>query len=424
MSVLRRCLPYVAALVAAGAVYLAAFEGYDHFSRSIDFNRGPFEDFTGPYYRMGQRVFEDPRPAPGFLYSPAFAIAMGLLVEAQGRASVWTWLALEVASSLLVVLLPLALVRLPAAGWRALYLAVALLSFPLVHNFHWGQVSVAIVALLLAAILALDRGRPLVAGALFGAAVATKFHPLVFLAALAVQRHWRALRWSARWIVLLLAGVPLVVLGWPATLEFYRRIADALAHASATPELWGEAPGKQTFADVAGRWIGGGIGGGIEAEAWKPALRWVGIAWTAAHLFWLRFLQDQGRTESVETFALVFLSTPLWCSPSWPHYFAYLPFCQLVLFARALARAPGARRTVALAAILASVLLASLPVFLWVGDPARYGALGLLFAAHLALLGAFYALFAPGFLAIATRLRPKGGGTRRSTRSSHGMSRS
>jgi hypothetical protein len=79
-------------------------------------------------------------------------------------------------------------------------------------------------------------------------------------------------------------------------------------------------------------------------------------------------------------FALLTLCLPLVLSPSWPHYFAALPFAQLLLV-----RLAGADR-LALACVAVSVLLSSSLLFRVIDDPERYGAWGLLLAANLVLL--------------------------------------
>ncbi|MDP6385685.1 MAG: hypothetical protein QGI93_05770, partial [Planctomycetota bacterium] len=137
---------------------------------------------------------------------------------------------------------------------------------------------------------------------------------------------------------------------------------------------WFTAPNNQSLPSAAARWLGL-TGFGLQACAV--------IGWAAA-LFVLnacsRLMGEGGVTARLLTFALLLLSLPLVLSPSWPHYFAALPFVQLLL-----ARLAGTNRN-ALGAVAVSVLLSNCLVFRWVDDPERYGGWGLLLIANLVLL--------------------------------------
>jgi hypothetical protein len=85
-------------------------------------------------------------------------------------------------------------------------------------------------------------------------------------------------------------------------------------------------------------------------------------------------------TARLLAFALLLLSLPLVLSPSWPHYFAALPFVQLLLV-----RLAGTDRF-ARVSVAVSVLLSSCLLFRWMDDPVRYGRWGLLLIANLVLL--------------------------------------
>jgi len=366
----------------AGLCYLAwSFGSWSSFERSIDFNAGSFEDFTGPYYATGQMVFETAEPSAGFFYSPLFAILLGLLVGLQGETSAWTWLVLEVVCVGAIAWIAALAAQLRSAWSHALAGALVVTSFPVLHNFHWGQVSAPLVALELGALLAWQRGRARLGAALIALAAGVKFHPALFFLPFVAWGDKRSLRWGAAFLALFLAVVPSLVLGPAETIDFYRRIASGLAAAGEPRGAWDSAVNSQYLPAVLGRLVPGG-GKLLESIAAVLAL-----CVALAQLWLLAPLDRRSPRVLLLAFVLLWLATPLVVPPSWPHYFAHLPVCQLVLAVEAARSRPRGWLAVELV-VAASVILASVPLFRALGDPERYGVAGFLAWADLVLLPA------------------------------------
>lgn len=370
--------PYLLAAVAAAAVHLLAWDAsYATFSRSVDFNDGALEDFVGFYLPQGRTILESGRPVEGFFYSPSFALLLAPLSALDPGVASWIWLALELVTTAALIAAGLAAAR-PRPRWLGpAYVFAALVSFPLAHNLHWGQVSVLLALLVVLAAAADVRGGTYMAAACIGLAAAVKFYPALFLLVFVVREDWRPAWIGAASALLLLVAVPAAVLGPGATIDFYRSVLGGLERAEASSGLWAEAWNRQVLPAVLARWTGAG---GRWAVLGFAALGWL---LAAAVLVLARRAPARGTPEGrALAFVAVALSLPLVVGPSWPHYFALLPFAWIVL------AAAGRDDRLVLALTGASALLASVPFFRLVGDPESYGRAGWLLVADAALIAA------------------------------------
>lgn len=361
----------------AAGFYPLAWRDLAGFQASIDFNTTIFADFMGPYLEMARA--EDPtRIAHGFLYSPFFALLLRPLRYVDPGVASWIWLVVQVLASAAVVFLPLRILR-PRGALRDGYLFVALTGFPLVHGFHWGQVSALLVAAALLGVVARASRHPRWAGVCLALAISVKFYPALWLLPFLCLEDWRVVGTSALASVVFLVLLPLAWIGPEGTLRFYGEIVDTLARLRGT--LWADAPNMQYLPAVLARATGGGTDA-FQALAWGSLLAAAGIV--AAIVSTVR---RSGAAALPWAMGVAFATTPLVVSPSWPHYFAYLPFCQLVCASTLLDghRSPLARR-MGIAAVGLSVVLSSAVLFRVVDDPVRYADLGLLAAADTLVL--------------------------------------
>lgn len=374
------------AFAAAAAFYALAWSGPSDFHASIDFNRGAFEDFLGPYYGTATALFETGEPAPGFMYSPFFALLLAPLSGASAGVATWTCIALQVLSigALLAVSLRLSGVhgRLADAA-----IFVTLTSFPLVHAYHWGQVGTALTALVLGAHLAWLGGRRWAFAGLLGLAIAVKFYPALFLVLPLLRGDLRTAGTTALVALVLLVPVPAVALGGEETLAFYRTVFASLSGAEAGP--WAGAANQQYLPAVAARLFDASPRGGLET-----ALRAAGLVWALGNVLWARHLLRGGEGRLAPALAVVCASLPLVVAPSWPHYFTFLPFCQATAAVGALRGRAVSRghRALACGALALSVAASSALSFRLLDDPERFGRLGFVLVADLAVLVALYAL--------------------------------
>ncbi|MCP3916086.1 MAG: DUF2029 domain-containing protein [bacterium] len=373
MNARAHSLAVAVGLLVAAAFHALAWGSVAGFHSSLDFNSAPFEDFAGPYWGMGQEVFGSGRPVPGFLYSPFFAIALGAFEGVSPLVSSWVWFAVQVVATLALVALPLAWVR-PTPVVLGAYVFVATTSVPILHNYHWGQVSVLLTALVLGGFVAYGRGARGLASLLIALAASIKFYPAFFLVYFVVREDWRTACAGALWTVFLLFGLPGLVLGPEATIAFYRNVMGTVGGAEASGGAFAAATNRQVFPAVLARLVGSGS----HAAAYG-ALQALGFALAGVVLWLVARPGQRGADVAARGFVALSLAVPLIVSPSWPHYFAYLPACQLLSFSRSSGR-------VGRAAVIASIVCSSAISFRLRGDAQAFFADGWLLGASLLLL--------------------------------------
>ena len=210
----------------------------------------------------------------------------------------------------------LLLLALAPAGmlgrWALPYVALLGLSEPVLHNMVWGQVSVLLTGMVLAA-FALERsGRPRWGAVVLGCAIAIKYYSAAFLAWWLVRRDWRFLAWTAG-SAALFSVLPLPILGPGDALAFLRGTGGELAFVTdraSTVYL------SQTWTMVLGR---------LGAYTGLPALKlWAlpllallgGAAWA-----FMRAARDDRALSAV---APLWLALPFAGGAVWPHYVAAL----------------------------------------------------------------------------------------------------
>jgi len=378
----ERPLALVLACLSVLLFYGLAYEDFEALFGSLDFN-GPsvFEDFTGPYMQTGAEVLTTGQPAPGFYYPPFFAILLAALPADSGGVSVWIWFAVQIFAAAAVIVLPFLVLRRPSFQATGLYLVAALSSFPLLHNFHWGQVSTILVALILAALLAYQRGMRHTAALLFALAISIKVYPLLFLPIFVVVRDLRFVLQVVLWSLFCSFAVPFAALGVPETFEFF---ADAYYGIERAQEnLWVNSPGKQFLPVVVLRWLGS-----PEAtNAAALALNGLGWAIYSGALFVIHKRRETGPGAVTWGFVLVFLCLPALLPTSWAHYFVYLPFCQLFLLVELFdgRRMGNIMWGLGVLLILASMFVASMFLFRLIADHEAYALHGWLLAADVVL---------------------------------------
>jgi hypothetical protein len=363
------------AVLAAVGVHGILWQGsYEVFSSSVDFNQGALEDFMRVYLPAADGFAAGHEPVAGFLYAPFFPWLLQPLAKLGPATASWIWLCWELLASALLLGLGWRWAGKVGGdvrkGWLPLYVFLGALSFPLLHNLHWGQISTTLALLIVAGAGLQDRR---LGAACIGFAAAIKFYPAVFFVLFILGRDWRSLRWGLGvWAGLSL--LPGFQIGFGSVLSAYAAVAASISELTGLDGEWFRAPNNQSLPSAAARWLGL-TGWGLKVCAlmgWVAAL----VALNAC----ARLTGEGGATARLLAFALLLLSLPLIMSPSWPHYFAALPFVQILL-----ARLAGTDRF-ALGAVAVSVLLSSCLLFRGIDDPDRYARWGLLLIANLVLL--------------------------------------
>jgi len=341
----------------------------------LDFNGAPFEDFIGPYFEMAQALPGATTPVPGYQYPAFFALLLWPLAQLGPRGASHAWLALELAATAWLFVLPLWLAPARRYAELAAYGALAGTALPIVHNLYWGQVSVPLAAALLTA-LALGMGRRasrrgrLLEGTLIGCATAIKLTPALFALGAWMRGERRVAVIAGVTAVALVVLPALLVLGPADAWAFHVEVCERLSGLARRVVDVEQGRGSQDLGAASARWWGAWCGP-------LPAFvvgRAFGLALALGLLLRLREIHEPGLA-----FAHLVLLAPLCVAPTWPHGLAGLPAAAWFVW-----RAEGSGSVARGAAFVAGGL-ASLPVHALFANPESYARSGVLTVAVLVL---------------------------------------
>jgi Glycosyltransferase family 87 len=251
------------------------------------------------------------RPEDGhyqFKYLPTFALVMAPFAALDQDAAKMLWYAILV--GLLVALLRWSVVSLPDRRLSQLTLmsiTVILMAKFYMHELLLGQTNLLLGALLMAALLAVQRHRPVTAGSLVGAAVFVKPYALILVPWLLMTGGWRAITMA---ISVVAAGLllPVAVYGWSGNLELLRGWLRTVAD-STMPNLLGND--NVSIAAMWAKWLGPG--------SWATVLTLVTLVLTVALVIaaWRR-RRGVAAPEYLEC-ALLMLLIPLVSPQGWDY---------------------------------------------------------------------------------------------------------
>lgn len=374
---------------AALGYYVWHWQTLDAFWVAIDSCRDPLCDYTYHYHPMGRAIFAGGLPHEGFLYSPLFALLLGLQTTPNFDYDLWVWGLITLAITALLYLLPALLLFRRSRWLLLLYTALFITAFPLLHNLKWGQVSALMTLGGIGALIFGERGKAALAASLLASVAAIKFYPAIYTIYFILRRDRRFLLVFGGLLALLLGLVPLLVLGSNTTSAFYAIIADNLTVRAAADAL---DPNSQYGVHVLLRLFDPGAG--LTSPLYMP-LRWGGYAMAILNvvlLWWL--FRRQSTYRIAYSFILLSTALPFLISTSWPHYFVYLPIGQVLGFAllQHVVQDSRLRWGLRLGLWLPSVVLSNILLFNLIGDPQRYAGSGALFWSNALLLLLTYVL--------------------------------
>jgi hypothetical protein len=380
------------------AYYFFTWRNAYNFRAAMDVCAQPFCDFATFYYPMGEAIFQTELPIEGFVYSPFIAILLAVFPPQGLDASLLLWGVLQI---LFVILYLFAFRRLIPARLpiQLLFVALALSSFPLLHNFKWGQVGIFTTVSILGMLVFLERDRRAFAAALLAFAASFKFFPLIFIVPFIFRRDFRFLFYAALVCGTFLIAIPCLLLGIDGALNFYSALLDSYRHFDWVITNYN----SQHFPHVILRLANAT---GFAAHAALPLLRWTSYGIALLNLG-LIFGIQRARLPHADlwSFHLLFLTIPFVLNTSWPVDLVCLPFAQALLAWKILEgdktlswRHPFPARKVASLLLLASILISNIVFFNFVGDREVYGSVGFICWANLLLLIVSYMELLPSAL--------------------------
>lgn len=363
------------------ALYGLYWKSVGNFVISIDQCEVLFCDFYRHFYPMGRELFASFRPVQGFFYSPFAALLFSWSATVSSREALVIWSAVQTAALVGLYLIPMVSLVGRSPAWQVLYPLIYLTSFPLLHNLKWGQVSVIVTLLILAALVLYDRGQPAWSAAVLALAIATKYYPAIFLVYFLFRRDLRYLVTCSLFSGILLFVLPVLLLGFEHTLEFYRLTGAASARAL---ESWmRQDVNTQYIARVADRLLSG-----KQAPLLEAGFKWLGLLLSGLNITLLWSVIRSGRERMTYwAWSLLFSTLPFWLATSWPHYFVFLPISQVFLLVETFQSDAATWKKAGLAILIScSSLFSNTLTFILIGRWQDYSSRGFLFFANALLI--------------------------------------
>ena len=385
------------------AYYAFTWRNTYNFRLAMDVCTKPFCDLADYYYPMGEAIFQTKLPVEGFVYSPFIAILFAVFPPFGLDTSLILWGILQAIVVVLYLFIFRQLVpaRLPI---QLLFVTIALSSFPILHNFKWGQVGILYTVSILGMLVLLERDRRVSAAALLAFAASFKFFPLIFILPFIFHRDFRFSLYVVIAYVVALIAVPCLFLGLDGTWNFYSILLDSYRHFDWVMTSYN----SHFFPHVMLRLAkGNGFDHAIfrfttstdfNLDSFLQILR--GISYSIAALnMGLVFFVQRARLHKANLWSvhILFLSIPFILPTSWPVDLVYLPFGQSLLTWMILEgdktlswRHPLPARKVAALLLLASIIISNIVFFNLIGNRIIYGSVGFIFWADLLLLVVSY----------------------------------
>ena len=151
--------------------------------------------------------------------TPPFLICFEPLTRLRPQVAFWIWTAINFSALATAMYLLLAYRRALDGRTALLLAALMLLAAPVNLNFYWGQSQLIILALMAAAMRAMDRNRDGTAGLMIAIAALLRAYPLLLVGYFIFRRKWRAVMFAMAGIA---AGgfATVAILGLSQTLSF------------------------------------------------------------------------------------------------------------------------------------------------------------------------------------------------------------
>ena len=385
------------------AYYFYTWRNAYNFRAAMDTCTKSFCDFADYYYPMGETILQTKLPIEGFVYSPLIAILLAVFPPFGFDVSLVLWGVLQAAFVILYLFIFHRLV--PARqSIQLLFVALALSSFPILHDLKWGQVGIIYTVSILGMLVFLERDYRAFAAALLAFAASFKFFPLIFILPFIFRRDFRFLLHALVAYVVFLIAIPCFFLGVDGTWNFYSALLDQYRHfdwvmTSYNSQFYPHV--MLRLAEMTGvdhTLFRLTASANLDPDVPLQILREISYSFAALNAG-LVFLIQRARLPKANLWSvhIIFLTVPFILPTSWPVDLVYLPFGQALLawklfegFNAPSWKRPLHARIAATLLLVTSIVISNVIFFNIIGDRVAYGSVGSLFWADLLLLVVSY----------------------------------
>ena len=241
-----------------------------------------------------------------------------------------------------------------------------LVSFPVLHDFQYGQFHFATIALGILGLVAMQRERRALGGTLLAASILAKLFPAVLLFPLAAQRRWRELGWTAA-AGAAFTALALAVLGTAPFVAFFEyhlpRLSDGSAFAFG--EAWPEVAtlitaGNQGIAGILAKLAALGVPG-ADGAAHLAGRVFALVLVAGGFLVGRRTRFAPRATRAIAWLGLLGLGS-LASTGAWADYVPLTCVWLLALLAPRAAGRPGLAVALAVTALFQGLLIGTMPI--------------------------------------------------------------
>ena len=357
------------------------------FVTSIDDCSLLFCDFVRHYYPMGKTILSSPFPVSGFFYSAFFAVILSPLGITSLKIAVNSWAIVQLTTGVLLFIVSVETTSIKKTSFMIPSIIIFFMSFPILHNFKWGQVSVLITLLVIASLFAYSKKYNRTAAFLLACATSIKYYPILFIIYFFIKRDWRFIITFGAFIAFLLVIIPAVVIGPSETITFHKLTNDALMTSD-----WITSDINSQYITHVFKRIFSFLPNSTGVDLFISSL---GIVLVGCNIGLIFIVQYKRMILSPAfSFTIIFLSLPLLIKTSWPHYFVFLPFCQLTFIKIVFQRSTQLwKRLLLLSFVALSIVLSNVVFFAQWPHWSAYSYWGCLFFSDIILLLGFYGIF-------------------------------
>ncbi len=377
----------VAMLLTISWYYWFEWRTLKNFLEAIDHNQVFMADFQVFFYPMGKLLFYGYTPVPGYYYSTFFALILAPIGMLPPFSAIIVWGTIQLACLVALCIISIRFMPTLRPLGKVFFVGLYVTSFPIIHNISWGQVSIMLTMLVVASFYSYNNNKRVLAGILLAIAAAIKFYPSIFVVYFIFKRDIRTCMVFFLAAFVLYFAFPATVLGFNKWLEFENLAITAVIN----KRVFLSDANSQYIVNVVLRWIVI-FTNQYSGNSVTKMLTFLGYGIGLFSIALVRFLQQRALCEKHGLpMVVIFLSMPFLIKTSWPHYFVYLPVCQVAVLSyyAALDSSLWGKSLIALPVL--SMLLSSIFLLNIFPNWIIYNAYGMLFISNVLLLVAVFA---------------------------------
>ena len=335
-------------------------------------------DFVKSYYPTAKTIFTTSEPWINYIYASFFAVILHPLSLIPIEWAVGVWIVFQV--GLMILLFRITSTYIVNQTYRYLYFFMLMTSFPILHNFKWGQLSMLITVLVVGSFTLYEKNRKLASAILLSFTIALKVYSMMFLIIYVLKKDWKTFWTCIACTIGFALAIPLLTMGYDPYWKFYDLSKIQLIFAR---PRWRTSENSEYIANVLMR---------LFHVFHVPKPNWIFFQ-IAGYLFLtlqLMGLWWKNRKESISIIhmmCLLFLLGPFWIETSWPHYFVYLSFCQIVILSQRNEKKEPLWITIG---ICLSMFISSIFCFNLFPSWVPYNGFGLLFFSNMVIIICFW----------------------------------